>query len=228
MLLHLHSHAAAVKTAASLMGDNFIYLWMILRPMLVITVPFIITAAQLDARYSRMPIPSHTPATVTVTWNELPQRETLELSARGLVIMEPAVFVDTLMQSSFRVQARTPGGFAAINTDTFPAGASTPGSGSVKPLRRSGGRWNWLAVFLAASSLSPSWPAPVVTPRLTNSFFTSLNGNWANLTRRRANPRKRSGKNSRAWATFPDFNSSRLTSSEETSRRKGRLFLYWC
>ena len=131
MLLHLHSPAAVLRTAASLMGDNFVYLWMILRPMLVITVPFIITAAQLDARYGRLPIPNHPPATVTVTWSELPQRETLELRAGGLVIIEPVVFVDTLMQTSFRVQSGTPGGFVAINTDTFPAGASNPGSGSV-------------------------------------------------------------------------------------------------
>lgn len=131
MLLHLHSPAAVIKTAAALMGDNFVYLWMILRPMLVIAVPFILTAAQLDARYGRVPVKAEDTATVTITWNALPEREGFNPTGTGLDALDPVVFVDTLRQTSFNIAHLTPGASLTVDGTTFPVGAAGSGSGAV-------------------------------------------------------------------------------------------------
>lgn len=131
MLLHLHSPVAVARMGASLMLDNFFYLWMILRPMLIIAVPFVVTAAQLDARYGREPVPGETPVTVTVNWMEMPGREGLELSGTGLTIHEPVIFIDSLGETSFRVSSGEPGARITVNGTQFPVGASWGWPGSV-------------------------------------------------------------------------------------------------
>jgi len=99
MLLYLESPPTVLKLAAGLITDNFIYLWHLLRPMLLIALPFVVTAAQLDARYGMLPPSSERPSTVTVRWaefilaTELPEPET------GRIVSPPVTVVDSLEQS---------------------------------------------------------------------------------------------------------------------------------
>lgn len=196
MLLHLHSPRVVLRTAGTLLGCNVVYLWTLLRPMMVIAVPFLLTAAQLDARYGRTSI-AREPVTVTVTWKALPERPPA-ITSRGAALPGPVVTLDTLRQTSFPMHSGSPGAVLTLNGTTVPVGASSPGSGGVvhrgavgmslprswfvpfldrlpseSPVERIelqlpearyavlGGRWSWLAVFLAVSTLSAAALVPV-------------------------------------------------------------------
>lgn len=99
MLLFLESPSTVLKLAFGLIIDNFIYLWHLLKPMLIITVPFIIIAAQLDARYSREPLNVGNPSTVTVYWeNSIPSGE-LGAPEQGFLISPVVTITDSLEQS---------------------------------------------------------------------------------------------------------------------------------
>ncbi|MFO7627410.1 MAG: hypothetical protein R6V62_09150 [Candidatus Fermentibacteraceae bacterium] len=182
MLLHLHSPVTVIKTAAALMADNFAYLWRIITPMLVIAVPFILTAAALDARYGSMPVPRGVPTTVTLTWDVLPAREGFSVTGTGITVIEPVVFVDTLRQTSFRVQNANPGATVTAGGVTFPLGASAEGSGPV--IYRGAARMNaaerLLKPFLAP--LPNDSPVIEVTAGIPEARYSILGGRWSWLT----------------------------------------------
>jgi len=99
MLLFLESPITVLKLAFSLVTDNFIYLWHLLKPMLIITIPFLVTAAQLDARYSREPLNAGHPATVTVQWvNSVPSGGAANPES-GILISPVVTIPDSLEQS---------------------------------------------------------------------------------------------------------------------------------
>lgn len=179
MLLHLHSPVTVLKSAAALMADNFAYLWRIATPMIILAVPFILTAAALDARYGSMPVPRGLPTTVTITWEELPAREDLNLTGTGITVIEPVVFVDTLRQTSFRVQNATPGASVTAGGVTVPIGASTAGAGSV--IYRGAARMNrverLLKPFLAP--LPPDGPVIEATVFIPEARYRMLGGRWS-------------------------------------------------
>ncbi len=129
MLLHLHSPWTVVKTAGGLLADNFVYLWLIVRPMLVIAAPFLVTAAQMDARYGRT-VPD-VPVTITVQWRELPSREEFVPAGSGLEVREPVVFLDTPGQTSFRVLFHSPGAELTFMDTTIELGSENGRHGSV-------------------------------------------------------------------------------------------------
>ncbi len=100
MLLFLESPPTVLKLAFNLIVDNFIYLWHLLKPMLIITIPFIIIAAQLDARYSRVPLNAGNLSTVTVLWeNSIPENETGEPETGTLA--SPIVTIADSLEQSF-------------------------------------------------------------------------------------------------------------------------------
>jgi len=182
MLLHLHSPITVIKAAAALMADNFAYLWRIVTPMLFIAVPFILTAAALDARYGSMPVPRGVPTTVTLTWDELPAREGFTVTGTGITVIEPVVFVDTLRQTSFRVRNATPGAMVTAAGVTFPLGASAGGAGSV--IYRGAARMNpverLLKPFLAP--LPPDGPVIEANVFIPEARYRILGGRWSWLT----------------------------------------------
>ncbi len=182
MLLHLHSPVTVIKAATALMVDNLSYLWRIVTPMLFIAVPFILTAAALDARYGSMPVPRGIPTTVTLTWDELPAREGFTVTGAGITVIEPVVFVDTLRQTSFRVQNASPGATVTAGGVTLPIGASAEGSGSV--IYRGAARMNaaerLLKPFLAP--LPPESPVTGATASIPEARYSILGGRWSWLT----------------------------------------------
>ncbi|OPX28307.1 MAG: hypothetical protein B1H09_08040 [Gemmatimonadaceae bacterium 4484_173] len=100
MLLFLESPLTVIKLAFSLITDNFVYLWHLLKPMLIITIPFLVTAAQLDARYSREPLDASHPATVTVLWKDsIPSAGTA--SPEYGVVISPVVTIPDSLEQSF-------------------------------------------------------------------------------------------------------------------------------
>ncbi len=99
MLLFLESPPTVLKLAFGLITDNFIYLWHLLKPMLIITIPFVVIASQLDARYSRKPLDAFHPSTVTVHWeNSIPPDE-FGGPETGVLISPVVTIADSLEQS---------------------------------------------------------------------------------------------------------------------------------
>ena len=105
ILLHVSSPGTVLKFAGRLIWSNTVYLGYMLKPLLVIAVPFMLVWGQLEARYGSLPMQPEEKVTVTVQYPEedYPQREELNITAEGLEIVPPAVMVDTLKQVSFRV-----------------------------------------------------------------------------------------------------------------------------
>ncbi len=100
MLLFLESPLTVLKLAFSLVTDNFIYLWHLLKPMLIIAIPFLVTAAQLDARYSREPLDATHPATVTVQWvDSVPSCGAAGPESGALI--SPVVTISDSLEQSF-------------------------------------------------------------------------------------------------------------------------------
>lgn len=100
MLLFLESPPTVLKLALGLITDNLIYLWHLLKPMLIIAIPFVIIASQLDARYSRKPLNADHPSTVTVYWeNSIPDHEFGEPEAG--VLTSPIVTIADSLEQSF-------------------------------------------------------------------------------------------------------------------------------
>lgn len=99
MLLFLESPITVIKLALKLIADNFIYLWHLLKPMLIITIPFILIAAQLDARYSRQPLSQNDIATVTITWEDSIPTFNSPVVESGLIISPILSIPDSLEQS---------------------------------------------------------------------------------------------------------------------------------
>ncbi len=183
MLLYLESPATVLKLAGGLIADNFIYLWHLLRPMLVIAVPFVLVAAQLDARYGYLPPGDGRPHTAVIRWeSSLPSSlgqpvsgelvspvltvaDSLEKSfsftgENGLFTMDDPAFKTGSSggAGSVVVRGAEPGGIIASILRPWNA-VSPTGVSSVKVYLTPadygvlGGRWSWFAVFLVFSSL---------------------------------------------------------------------------
>ncbi len=100
MLLFLESPVTVVKLAFALVTDNFIYLWHLLKPMLIISIPFIVTAAQLDARYSRVTLDADHPSTVTILWESSVPVDSTSEPEEG-VLLSPVVTIPDSLEQSF-------------------------------------------------------------------------------------------------------------------------------
>ncbi|MBD3278432.1 MAG: hypothetical protein GF388_09035 [Candidatus Aegiribacteria sp.] len=105
ILLHVSSPGTVLRFAGRLIWSNTVYLGYMLKPLLVIAVPFMLVWGQLEARYGALPMQQNEKVTVTVQYprEQYPQREDLDITANGLEVVPPAVMVDTLQQVSFRV-----------------------------------------------------------------------------------------------------------------------------
>lgn len=183
MLLYLESPATVLKLAVGLISDNFVYLWHLLRPMLVIAVPFVLVAAQLDARYGYLPPGEDRPHTAVIRWeSSLPSSLGEPVSGE---IVSPVVTTADSLEKSFSFTGEN--GLFTMDDPAFKAG-SAGGAGSVvvrgaehrgiipalfRPWNAVspegvstvevflspadygvlGGRWSWFAVFLVFSSL---------------------------------------------------------------------------
>lgn len=110
ILLHVSSPATVMKFAGRLIWSNTVYLAFLLKPLLVMAVPFVLVWGQLDSRYAARGIPEGAPVTVTLEYDEaMPERDRLEISAEDLEIVPPVLMLDTLRQVSFRVLAPAEG-----------------------------------------------------------------------------------------------------------------------
>lgn len=104
ILLHISSPASVMRFAGRLIWSNTLYLLYILKPLLVIAIPFMLIWGQLDARYGTDIADRNTPVTVTVEYgNSLPERDEIDVAGTNIEIIPPFVMVDTLRQFSFRI-----------------------------------------------------------------------------------------------------------------------------
>ncbi len=104
ILLHVSSPATVMKFAGRLIWSNTLYLLYIIKPLLVIAIPFMLIWGQLDARYGTDIVDQNTSVTVTVEYEDsLPERDNITLIGNGIEIIQPLVMVDTLRQVSFRI-----------------------------------------------------------------------------------------------------------------------------
>lgn len=105
ILLHVSSPVTVMRFAGRLIWRNTRYLMYILKPLVVIAIPFMLIWGQLDARYGTDTGDQNTPVTVTVEYeNSLPERDEITVIGSGIEIIPPVVMVDTLRQISFRIE----------------------------------------------------------------------------------------------------------------------------
>lgn len=106
ILLHVSRPGTVALFAGRLIASNTIYLWHLLRPLLVIAIPFALTWGQLEARYATDTLSDSTdPVTYTLSYRELPPRDSLDICGDGISFYGPTVMVDTLREASFRIVA---------------------------------------------------------------------------------------------------------------------------
>ncbi len=104
ILLHLSSPGMVMEFAGKLIWSNTVYLAYLLKPLLVIAIPFMLLWGQLDARYGSSEMDKIDPVTVTVFFDDgLPARDSFEIGVSGLELVPPVVFIDTLDEASFRI-----------------------------------------------------------------------------------------------------------------------------
>lgn len=104
ILLHVSNPGTVMIFAGKLIKSNTIYLGYLLKPLLVIAIPFMLLWGQLDARYSTGSMNEDYPTTVTVQYeNGLPASENLNIKVTGLELIPPVVTVNTLDEASFRI-----------------------------------------------------------------------------------------------------------------------------
>ncbi len=104
ILLHVNSPGTVIGFAGKLIRTNTVYLAQLLKPLLVIAIPFALLWGQLDARYGTDRMVNDMPVTVTLKFNErVPERDSLRVMTSGLEFIPPFVMIDTLNEVSFRV-----------------------------------------------------------------------------------------------------------------------------
>ncbi|OPL18534.1 MAG: hypothetical protein AVO35_04170 [Candidatus Aegiribacteria sp. MLS_C] len=122
ILLHVSSPITVLRFAGRLIRSNTSYLVLLLKPLLVMAVPFMILWGQLDARFSSSGAQEGFQVTVTVQYaEEVPPADSIEITAEGVLVVPPLMVVDTLEQASFRLEERN-GPPACITVDGVRAG----------------------------------------------------------------------------------------------------------
>ena len=88
MLIYISSPGTVLRMAGRLLRSNLRYLVLILRPLVVIAIPFAVLLGQLDARYSRgIPSPGED-ITVTLGWaGQLPSRGECSVVASNATVL---------------------------------------------------------------------------------------------------------------------------------------------
>ena len=188
MLLFISNPVTVLSMAGRLILSNFAYLWLILKPILVIAIPFVILMGQLDARFGRISPSRLERITITLVYsNDLPERNSFEVKCENANLMEPFVFIPTLGEVSFRIR---PGGPGLITLDTggvsFTFGEADTRSGSVSirefdtgtPFSRIIRPWNAKASISSISSYAPSKGRIDLPTRR----YDVLGGRWSWLT----------------------------------------------
>ncbi|MBD3369757.1 hypothetical protein GF402_05260 [Candidatus Fermentibacteria bacterium] len=183
MLLFMDNPSNVIRLAGGLLWSNFRYLALVVKPLLVIAIPFMVVYSQLEARYSRAPLGAGQTTTVTVEFEDLPARDDLEVaSLSGLDLIRPFVFVDTLRQVSFRaVVTGGPPRALSVMGSRLTVGRSREGAGAVH-------RWEYDDSWSVLSLLKP-WVERVRgdSPRspvggavvLPDARYHVLGGRWS-------------------------------------------------
>lgn len=176
MLLFLESPSTVLKLAFGLITDNFIYLWHLLKPMLIITIPFVITAAQLDARYSREPLNTDHSATVTVFWEDsIPEYEFSE-PEEGILI-SPVVTIADSLEQSFSFAGSN--GLFVYSTMGIKLGSSGP-SGSI--LVRGAEKRGLIQALLRPWNVTAEGGVLKINSHIQEKNYIILGGRWGWFT----------------------------------------------
>jgi hypothetical protein len=133
ILLHVSRPSTVLRFAGRLIVSNFVYLWHIFRPMLVIALPFVLIWSQLEARYSTVDLSGdRDPVTVTLSYTNLPRIEQRAIDGSGILFVGPVMQVDTLREISFSILAlpEHPRTLSAGGV-SFPVGRTGDWSGAI-------------------------------------------------------------------------------------------------
>jgi hypothetical protein len=182
ILLHVSRPSAVLRFAGRLIVSNFIYLWHLLRPLIVIALPLALVWGQLEGRYSTIDLPEERDlVTVTLSYSLLPQIEERTIVGCGVEILEPVMQVDTLREVSFRIAA-LPGYPRALSAGgvIFPVGRTGDWNGALvmrgfriaKPVERLFKPW------LSADCWIPDGPI-ACSFDLTGASYHVFGGHWS-------------------------------------------------
>ncbi|MBN1433510.1 hypothetical protein JW921_02050 [Candidatus Fermentibacterales bacterium] len=110
MLLYLGDPSTVLRKGWRLISLNFVYLYHLIGPMLVMALPLLLLIAQIGARYSLSPPAAGDTAVITLSLSDpiagLPP--VVETSS-GLRYIPPVVLVRSGAEASFRVEAQPSG-----------------------------------------------------------------------------------------------------------------------
>lgn len=143
MILFVGRPSIVLREGLRLILLNFLYLFHLLRPLAIMSIPLLILFAQLDARFGKSPPSPGETALVTLQLSATPENRALFLSSMHfepeLALVEPVVLVEELSEASFRVTSNEPGlhGLGACDAKgmmvpcgPIPTGVIIPSGGS--------------------------------------------------------------------------------------------------
>jgi hypothetical protein len=185
MMIYIGSPRTVLSMAGRLVRSNFRYLLLILKPLLVIAVPFAVLMGQLDARYGTAPLTPGEDVTVTLGWDgTMPSRGELGLEVSNADVVDPPVYVPPLGEISFRIR---PAGTGPVvmeaGGESIPLGPVDAWSGALSarefdagtPFTRLLRPWNVRPVVFDTRQPSPDRGRVFLDPLR----FAFLGGRWS-------------------------------------------------
>ena len=93
-----------VRAQRELFAENWRLLLLLLRPTLILLIPFAVLLAALDAHYARAPLQLGRPAVVTVQFKSADHAGAVLKTPKGIDVETPGVHIARLNQISWRIR----------------------------------------------------------------------------------------------------------------------------
>jgi hypothetical protein len=104
--LFVDEPALILRAQRDLFAENWHLLLLLLRPSLILTIPFLVLLGQMDAWYGRAPLPAGEAAIVTAQLRTAHPADLRINAPQGIDVETPGVHVASLNQISWRIRPR--------------------------------------------------------------------------------------------------------------------------
>ena len=123
--LFLDEPALILRAQRALIAENLRLLGLLLRPMLIVTIPMLALFEPMDAIYGHVPLPVFEPAVVTAKLKTTGDAQLR--TPNGFAIETPAVHIPSAHEVSWRIRPIGPEtGFVQVNGASKPITAGAP------------------------------------------------------------------------------------------------------
>jgi hypothetical protein len=97
-----------LRAQGDLFKENWRLLVLVLRPTLILVIPFAVLFAEMDAHYARAPLQLGRPAIVTVQFKSADHAGIVLKTPKGIEVETPGVHIPRLNQISWRIRPVSP------------------------------------------------------------------------------------------------------------------------